>query len=539
MTFRPFPVALLAALLPVALMGCQKSAATAPAPTALSPATVASVHWLGKRRLDLAADAYFFSRVWSLPETMRLQAQTFDRLSTGVWRALLGDPAAAQIPAAVLRPLLEDLTLKESYLEIRAATGAPPALVFAIHAGAHTAGIWETNLAIAAQLITHSPAIASPAIHGWNLACTSAPALLRLARVQDWTVISLGPPANALADDLAARIQRDGVPFVSAGTNLWLEAELAPARLAAVAPQLLVPLTGSASLSPPGAVGNFSLLLSAFSHFQLSLTGDGGNVITRGQVRTVAPLPAALPPWQLPVALLHEPMTSFTAVRSLPSCLDRWTAWRALPLGTAPGQVFLWTLAGSPAQAYLAAPLPAAGGSVSALTDWLLQTGNPWLAAHNYISFERAPNGNGVLWGDLPDIKPFIQSAGPGWLYAGLLPDSRDQAAPPPAGMLQDVLRRPDLVYYDWEVTGLRQASCFYLGQTIRQLCHLPPLSPDSASAIWLKSLEPRLRTSATLVTRTGPAELSGYRRSTLGLTAPELQLLAGWLESPTFPKAE
>jgi hypothetical protein len=45
------------------------------------------------------------------------------------------------------------------------------------------------------------------------------------------------------------------------------------------------------------------------------------------------------------------------------------------------------------------------------------------------------------------------------------------------------------------------------------------------------------LDTSTTLVTQTGPAQLSFARQSTVGFTALELHLLGDWLESPDFPR--
>ncbi len=530
---------LFVALFCAAVTGCQRPAApVTTSPTVLSPDTLASVHWVGKRRLDLQADAYFFSRIWSLPETTRLQTQTFDRLATGTWRVLLGDAAAAQIPAAVLRPLLDDLAQTEAYVEVRAATNASPALALAVHVDVHRAGLWETNLAVAVQLLTGRPATADPAKHGWTLQPTNSTDRLTLTRVSDWTVVSAGPEPNALAAEITARIQREGVPFVSAGTNLWLEADLSPARLVNTFSRS-ARRTGGAGrgeVDNPSAIFH---LLSAISHVGLALTGDGGNVITRGQVTLAQPL-AALTPWQLPSDLLHEPLTSFNAVRGLQPWLAAWPVWQALPLGTPPDQGFFWSLADSPYQAYFAAPLPETSRSVATLTDWLLQTSNPWLAAHGYVGFDRAPDGNGVTWGNQPDIRPFIKGAGDpgaGWLFAGLFPDDRTAtASPPPAGMIQDILRRTNLVYYGWEVTGPRLPACFQISQTACLLAHQPQMAPTAASLTWLTTIAPRLGTAATIVKRTGPAELSFYRRSTLGLTATELQFLADWLESPQFP---
>ena len=520
-----FRSAIFAVLLIASGLGCKKSESAAPvsAPTVLSPDTIASVHWVGKRRLDLDADAYYLSRVWSLPETSRLQSQTFDRLSAGLWRQLLGEQAAIQIPAGVLRPFFEELALEESYLEIRAAIGAPPSLVLATRVRTPYAGIWETNLAIAAELLAGNTVTTDTAVHGWNLQRTNAPNLISLVRVSDWDILSVGPQQNLLSGDIAARIRHDGVPFVSAGTNLWFEADLAPSRLADCF-----------------SMSIFDPRLSTLDRLNLNVSGDGANVITRGHLTFSKPLPARLQPWQLPMDLLHEPLTSLTVVRGLQSWLAGLPVWRNLQISAPPDQFFFWSLAGSPYQVYLAAPMPDARRQVSALTDRLLQNGNPWLAAHGYIGFDRASDSNGVTWGNLPDIKPFIKSAGDdaqGWFFAGLLPDRRTDASPPPAGLIQDILRRTNLVYYDWEVTGPRLQPAFQLGQTVRLITRQPQLPADSASAVWLNMLAPRLRTSATIISRTSPVELTFLRRSTLGFTASELQLLAGWLESPSFPR--
>jgi hypothetical protein len=527
MYFRTAILVLLAIFIFAFGNGCQKSESRPAAlpPTVLSPDTAASVHWVGKHHLDLEADAYFFSRVWSLPETTRLQSQTFDKLATGSWRMLLGDAMGAQVPAAVLRPLFDDLAQEETYLEIRATTNSQPSVVLAVHVSDRRAGIWETNLAIAAQILAGLPAVGDAAVHGWNIRRTNAPARINLSRVGEWTLISVGPEQNPLAEEITARIRHDRVPFVSSGTNLWLEAILNPARLADCFPI-------SAGGEGWGEVGGCT-------NFNLTLTGDGANVITRAQLTFPTNVPVQLDPWQIPVNLIHEPLIAFSAARGIQPWLANWPVWRDLQIGAPPDQLFFWSLAGSPYQTYLAAPVADAPRQVSALTDHLLQKANPWLATNGYISFDHAADANGVVWGNLPDIKPFIKSAGDGghgWLFAGLLPETNTAAIPPPEGMIQDVLRRTNLVYYGWEVTGPRLQPCLQLGQFIRQLTRRPPLPLDSASLNWLAVLVPRLGTSATIASLAAPGQITFVRRSTLGLTAPELQLLAGWLESPQFP---
>ena len=524
MYFRPAIPALFASLLLVSGIGCQKSETRAAAsPTVLSPDTIASVYWLGKRRLGYEATAFYFMRIWNLSQSARLERQTIDRLTTVPERFSPGGSSLAGISSsALMLPLVYDLEQEESYLEIQAPTNSQPALVLALRlTDVGQDGRWFTNLAAVLQPMTGVRAILDPANQGWSLKTTNVLNLVQLARVGDWTLVGIATDKNPLLAEITARIRRDGVPFVSAGTNLWLEASLDLQRLTSAFPVL-------------------DSRLATLDHLNLTLSGDGGNVITRAKLTFSKPFSAPLEPWQLPVDLMHEPLASFTAVRGLQPWLASCQLWNNLQIGAAPDQFFFWSLAGSPYQVYLAAPLP--GAEVSTLTDHLLQKGNPWLAANGYISFDRASDSNGVVWGNLPDIKPFIKSAGDGsdnWLFAGLLPDTNSAAAPPPTGMIEDVLRRTNLVYYDWEITGPRLKPDLQLAQTARQIMRRPQLPLDSASLNWLAMLISRLGTSATIINRTGPAELTFYRRSTLGLTAPELHLLAGWLESPGFPAAE
>jgi len=103
--------------------------------------------------------------------------------------------------------------------------------------------------------------------------------------------------------------------------------------------------------------------------------------------------------------------------------------------------------------------------------------------------------------------------------------------------MIHDVLRRTNLVYYDWEITGPLIESWLYISQVARIAFRHPQLSLESASIAWFRVLSARLDKSATVVTGTGTNQLSFIRKSTAGLTAPELHLLADWLESPQFPR--
>ncbi|MEJ0089550.1 MAG: hypothetical protein WDM80_07375 [Limisphaerales bacterium] len=561
MYFRPATLVLFTVLLLASGSGCKKNKSVAPSslPTALSPDTAASIHWLGKHELGYEATAFFFMRIWNLPQAVQLEKQTLTKLATtpGQWL-----PNGTHLTTDVVKPLwmlLNDLVQQESYLEIRAATNSvaatpsspglavvgevgretsqlstlnsQPSFTFAIRLNPAQTESWLTNLPAVLQPLTGARVLNNPMDHTWSLKTTNVLNVIRLAHVGEWTVLSAGPEQNSLAGEIVARIRRDGVPFVSSGTNLWLEAAVDFPRLAQVFSNVAATPSSPSFFVP-------SVLNSQFSTLNFSITGDGGTVIERARLEFARPFSTPLEPWRLPVELMHEPLTSFTAMRGLQSNLNDWAFWRDLEMDTAPDQLFTWSLGGSPYQIYLAAPSTDARSQVVTLSNHLLQNANPWLATNGYISFDRAADGNGVTWGNLTDIKPFIKSAGSdGWLLAGLLPDTNNAAAPPPAGLIQDVLRRTNLVYYDWEVTGPRLQPALQVAQTVRQVTRRPELAMDSAGINWLAMLIPRLGTSVTLVNRTGPTELTFYRRSTLGFNAVELHLLADWLESPQFPR--
>ena len=163
------------AALPLALLliaalagGCKKSA---PAPALLPPPveTVARVHWLGLKLLLAETNAAFLTNITSLPESKQLALQTLDRLAVGLL-ATNGTPVISNQlsaadgkstttnyhsqltgPAALLRPLLEDLLQEESYLEVRHATNQPGDAVLAIRLGDERSGLWQTNLAAVLQ----------------------------------------------------------------------------------------------------------------------------------------------------------------------------------------------------------------------------------------------------------------------------------------------------------------------------------------------------------------------------------------------------
>jgi hypothetical protein len=533
MDLRRIELALSALLIVVSGAGCKKSGPVAGAPSASSAGTVARIHWLGKKQLAAGTNAAALLDIWNLPESAKLEAQTLDKLSLAPWRLLRGEAATTNAPGALLRPLLGDAVQEECYVEVRAATNQPGELAFAIRLSDERARLWETNLAAALESLTGirpSPAAESKSLNpqpstlnlrqGWSLKKHQAPNLIELVRAGEWTLVGAAQDTNATLGDLLARLQRDRTPVAAPATNSWLEADLDLRWLASAL---------SIAWSPP----------EGWPTMSVAVTGDGQSVRTSGKFDFPRPLALELEPWNIPTNLIQEPLVNFTALRGIRPWLASLKTWNDLQLGAPPDQLYCWALQGIPLQIYFAAPLPDATNQVKKLTGLLVKKVNPWLATNGMGSFESSQDSNSVTLTGIPFLSPSIQSVavdGIPFGFGGLFP-SPGTNQPPPGELLLTVSSWPNLVFYEWEITGPRVQAWIYLSQTFRLITHYPQLPIDSAGLTLLKNVGSKLGNCVTTVTKTGPGQISFIRQSSAGFTALELHLLADWLESPQFPR--
>jgi hypothetical protein len=508
--------------------GCGKSAAKSAAPPlTISKDTVARIHWVGKRRLGVEASAYYLMRIWQLPSSKQLENQTLNKLASTP-ASFATQPAAfdPRFTASLARGLLSIALQEECYFAIRQPTNKAPEMVFAIRLTAPQDGIWKTNVAMLVQTITG--ALAAPMDGrggGWTI--KKHDALIEGLSEGDWSYIGIAQDRNTLLEETLARARQFRDPFIFQSTNNWLEADVDLPRL-------------SSALGLKWSFPTNSPFVS------LGITGDGGNVLTRAELTFPRPLGTAANSWNVPTNLIREPLTSFTAMRAMEPAIASSKLWAdfssfAGRSNPPPNEFYFWSQ-GGPFQTSFAAPTTDAAAWVRELTDQMITKANPWLASHKYVSFERMPDANGFTWGNLATVKPFLTSkeiGGRSFIFGGLLANA-DLAtnAPVRAGLVGEFAAQTNLVYFDWELTGQRVEPWLYITQMARSLLHRAQLPMDSAGANWMGTIKQRLGESKTEITRTGPNQLSFTRKSTVGLTAPELHLLVDWLESPQFPAA-
>lgn len=503
--------------------GCRKSTAVSVVQPALhvTPTdAIIRIHWLGKKKIVADTNAAGLMKIWNLPESVKLEAQTLDKLSAAPWRLFRGE--TNQSSTNLLRPLMEDIAQEESYIEIRRATNSPnfaDEMVLAIRLNDQRAGLWQTNLAAALESLTGiRPTNSQPGAR-WSLKKHEAPNLIEFTRAGEWMVVGAAQEHNALLDETLARISGVDASFPSSTTNSWLEASGDLSRIA----------------SAIGVDPGFGLNLPKFS---LAVLGDGENVLTRGELTLLAPAPVQLESWNIPTNLIDGDLNSFTAVRGLKPWLASAKFWTNLQVGPPPDQLCAWARRGFPMQTYFAAPLPDASNEVSRLSDLVLRLGRPWFATNGLVAFQKSKNFNGLSWRGLPYVDPFLRSIGTnsgGFVFGGGLPEE-GAVLPPPSELLKEVLDRTNLVYKDWELTGKRISQCIYLAQFVRVASGKAQLPHSAFGLEWLTACVSQLGDTTTEITQNGPTQLSFTRKSGVGFTAVELNLIADWLESPEFP---
>jgi hypothetical protein len=520
---------------PQSVPGASAAKESAPA----GPAAI--VYWAGAKHISTDANAAGFLKIWGLPETERLKAQTLDKLALAPWRlsgtnhlGAITNYAAlvrADPSAALLRPLLDDLVDAEWYLEIRDAAQQPGQLALAVHLSPERAGLWETNLAAVSESISgghRTPGQLGGAAGGWQVQvqATNAPSSLwplahhiEMARAGEWTIVGLAPDQNATFADLLSRVQHDPSSFANYSSNDWFKTTFNLSRLCAALGSAWKPAEDCPAVS-------------------LAVNGDGKNVLTRSEVHFSKPLPFEIEPWNIPTNLIHEPLHGFTAVQGLKSWLTSIPAWVDLQAGAAPNQLFSWDQGGTPFLMYAAAPLSSAPEVMTKLGPRIMDSFNPFMATNRMGKWERSTNSDAVVWTRVPVINPFVQSinlSGGSFLFTGMTPLAITNT-PPPAGTLSDLFGRTNLVYFDRELTGPRVGAWMFVGQLLRIIFRRDQLPSESDSVAWLKVLGPLLGESKTVAIKTGPTDLSITRKSTFGFTAPELHALGDWFESSEFP---
>ena len=484
------------------LVGCGKS----PTPN-VSPSL--RLHWLGKKRLSAESNATNFISIWNLPESVRLENQTLDKLSTAPWRLLATSVTLSNAPTALLRPLLNDVVQEETYLEVLSGTNQPYEAVLAIKLPPDRAALWQANLPPILKSLSSNP---------------SANPSLSLANIGNWTILSISDlrlQASKLSilPQIRQRLAATGIPFVQDTTNDWINGSVEVSWLSRAAGWQVQ--------------SNSNLPVVEFSAM-----AEAGNVKTLAKLTFPSNAPIQLQPWNIPTNMIFDPLIAFTASRHVAPLLDWWQNKLSVHALQPFDQVVSWAVAGFPFQTYFAIPQPQPTNAISLMSDWLTQK----ISGQGGSSFPGRlvtdTNFQRVTLEGFPFVSPrleAVQDSARALLFGGFIPIMRTNR-PMPFELLAQINADTNLFYYDWEITGPRVEAWTYIGQTMRLMLNRAQLPPGSLGMDWLKAVTPRAGNSVTAISVSASNRLSLIRNSTIGMTGVEAHLLVDWLESPEFP---
>jgi len=507
-------------LLPLGGVGCRKKPSSASGsngpktpmvtPLPLDKDVIASFHWLGKKRISLLQDAIGPASIWNLPESSQLEAHILDKTALAPWRLTGNTNIALNDPAPQLsRSLLDDLLQEEWYLEVRRATNQSAALGLAIRLSADRATAWTNAW----------PAI----VESLRQQSSNAPALLDhldISSVPNWILVGIGQQQNPAIAAMKARLEREGRPFVAAQTNFWVEAHIDLAQF-----ELKLPLPN----------------LSGASTIDLTLNGDGKDVLTRALFTFADPINLNLEHWNLPVQMIPTEPMGLTAINGIRPLLARSKIFAGLPEDSVPNQIFFWDRRGLPLQMFFAFPTKTAQQTFETLAPRFAE----FLQSHPPPGMGSASintTNSTFIWENFVFGSPFLHAVtndGVPYVLGGFALPTVTRSNRMPAEIAAHIVNATNLLFYDLENTGQRLSHWRYLDDTWRILSdvsHSPRIAPTSPSLVWIANCSSNLLFCTSELRLESPKTLTFARKSTIGLTSLEIDLLANWIEMPSFP---
>ncbi len=504
-----------------------------------APDLLFNYHFVGTGDLFKTTNAATLKNIWELPESVTLRGNVLDKLSRTP-EQLFGAPVSGDSEAAsLIRPLLDDLLVAESLVEVRRGTTGPGEVVIAVRLTKEQAARWDSNLQKVVTAFTKAKSANTEweKFNGWEVKQAVTPNLIRSIWTGNWLVLGIGQNELPLQNNMLRRLASGNSPADWKGKTNWLEATIDFPRL-----QTWLPL-GKLPLKPAMA--------------EIALSNKDGN--TRTVLRAIYPEPLNWKPqqWQIPTNIIRDPLISFTASQNFsallknPGVLDR--------TGNNPltNQFYIWSQAQLPFMTFGAMPVKDSKTTFNQLADRLPKLFNQKLEQEKAGNIVLSTNKESIVWSGLSMIAPHLlatnEAAGQ-FIFAGLFPPPPSREAPP-RELIEQVSSRTNLVYYDWEITQHRLGHWQMLSKMLPLLAPKRyPIAPELIAQAktnqtvrtelsqrilherWQSKVAPFLGNTITEVTLVAPNEIEMIRRSHIGFTGFELLYLSNWLNDPRFP---
>jgi hypothetical protein len=102
--------------------------------------------------------------------------------------------------------------------------------------------------------------------------------------------------------------------------------------------------------------------------------------------------------------------------------------------------------------------------------------------------------------------------------------------------LLREVMSKPKLVYYDWEINQVRAEQWRDIMQVYLIASTIPMPSGPLAASKWIQAASKLMGNCGTEISVTASNELTLVRNAPVGLTGFEMNLIEYWLDAPNFP---
>ena len=480
----------------------------------INDASVVQINFAGSDRIGESAQGATLRDVWKLPATVEFRDRALDKFSHYILRQLTDQTVSDDSQEMrLLRPLLEDLLQKQTFLEVTDFGDDSWGCTLAVHSDENGLQTWKTNYAaLRAQL--------GPEDDNW-------PRSLTFTTLKSWVIIAThtraedSPPDSMETNPVVQRILRDGRPGLEL-TNSFLSVDIDLTKLGKWWPSLI----------PEGP-----------TRLTAHVRGHESNLKTEARIQFSDEIEWHTEALKIPIETIRDPnnsLMSFTAVRGISPWLKHHAVVKELRLDPVPNQLFAWGSSFAPFQIQAAFPVGNGPDQIELIADELLPRWNKNLAKNSVGNLELLSNKTGVLWKSLPALRPylrFVQEPGQDYLLGGVFPVP-PSTNPPPAALIGQLTSRENLLYYNWEITQARLVQLRSLIPLVSIVTTLPNLTADSAARTWLDEVGQKLGNTVTEISSSGPNSVSVLRTSHLGLNGLELVAFAYWLDSPNFPEA-
>jgi hypothetical protein len=481
-------------------------------------------HFIGTRAATQAEHGTQLKHVASFDQTIGLVRYVLDRLARSP-AVLAGNALTVdQVDqgAVILRPMLDDLLFFESFLEVRGPAAHRPEWLLGVALPPERGAAWHTGLKRLSAVwglgeVNEAKATGDTGIE--EIYGERSPGKLNWVELGGWLLVGMGGDQSPLFDQALRDLQDQRSPVASQKED-WLTVEVDLQRVAG-------PLQ-----FPRGTLWPLA---------ELSVAGRDENL--RSTIRLLFPEPVtgALLPWQVPTNIACEPLVSFTALRGVAPLLKRLEGLQLLEVEPVPNELYFWAQEHTAFTTFGAFPTAAPTNQIKRIAEQAPRLlGERW-QQQGLAQVEWDEVNHRAIWKGLlmvtPHLRP-VQDAGTNFIVGGLFPQLRTSRPPPPE-LLAQFVSRPDVVYYDWEITQVRLSQWRHLSQLFAVIAGEPQLSTNMVALNWLLLMEtePLLGNTITEITAVSPKEWLLVRRSHIGLNGLELVALARWIESRDFPR--